>query len=251
METMSETIDLVTPDGPMATVVSRPADGGTYPGIIIIQEAFGVNGHVQNVGRRFAAEGYVTATPDMFHRAGRLQTAPYGDFDAVGKLRVGMSDDGIINDLSTMVEHLQGSPVVSSQEMGIVGYCMGGRISFMAACKVSGIGDAAVYYGGGIVPRQDQTASSTPVIEMANGISCAIIGFFGGQDQEIPVEAVNQIDNTLESLSKDAEIILYPDAGHGFFCDERESYNQNAAEDAWGKTLGFFERHLTSTPVSA
>ena len=251
MEIVSETIDLVTPDGPMATVVSHLADGGTYPGIIVIQEAFGVNGHVQDVGRRFAAEGYVTAAPDMFHRAGRLQTAPYGDFDAVGKLRVGMSDDGIINDLSAVVEHLQGSPMVSRQEIGIVGYCMGGRISFLAACKVSGIGAAAVYYGGGIVPRPDQPAPSTPPIEMADGISCAIIGFFGGQDQGIPVEAVDRISNTLESLGKDAEIILYPDAGHGFFCDERESYNQNAAEDAWGKTLAFFEKHLKGSPVSA
>ncbi len=251
MEPVSEVVDLQTPDGPMAAVVARPADAGSYPAIIVAQEAFGVNGHIQDLGQRFAAEGYVTVAPDLFHRAGRLQTAAYGDFEAVGKLRTGMSDDGTVGDLNAVVAYLRQDPHVSGPEVGITGYCMGGRVSFLAACRVEGAGAAAVYYGGGIVPRPDQPASGPAPIDLAGQIACPVIGFFGREDRGISVEAVDRIRDTLSSLGKEAEIILYPDAGHGFFCDDRESYNQAASADAWFKTLAFFEKHLKHAPATA
>ena len=241
METVREVVDIETPDGPMASIVYRPSDGNQYPAIIVIEEIFGVNDHIQDVARRFAAEGYVAVAPDLFHRAGRLLTVPYSDMPGTAKLREGLTDDHLTGDLSKVVAYLQSSPSVSRPEVGITGYCYGGRVSYLAACSVEGIGAAAVYYGGGIVPRPDQPVTATPLVDLTD----RIIGFFGGQDRGIPVEAVDRIRDTLKEKGKTADIFLYPEAGHGFFCDDREvSYNKEASEDAWDKTLAFFQRHL-------
>ena len=251
METVREVVDINTSDGPMASIVYRPADGNQYPAVIVIEEIFGVNDHIQDVARRFAAEGYVAAAPDLFHRAGRLLTVPYSDMPGTAKLREGLTEDHLVGDLSAVVAYLQSSPSVSRPEVGITGYCYGGRVSYLAACRVEGIGAAAVYYGGGIVPRPDQPVTTTPLIELTDRITCPVIGFFGGQDGGIPVEAVDRIRDTLKEKGKTADIFLYPDAGHGFFCDDREgSYNKEAAGDAWDKTLAFFHRHLKGAAVT-
>jgi carboxymethylenebutenolidase len=251
METVSEIVDIKTPDGTMAARVYKPADGGQYPAIIVIQEIFGIDNHIQDVAQRFAAQGYVAAAPDLFYRTGRLQTIEYDQMQSSGALREGMSDDGTVGDLNALVAYLNSAPSVSRQEVGITGYCMGGRVSFLAACRVDNIGAAAVYYGGGIVPRPGQTATGPAPIDLASQISCPIIGFFGGQDQGISSEAVDKIRDTLKELGKDAEILVYPEAGHGFFCDARGSYNKDASEDAWNKTLTFFEKHLKGATVAA
>ena len=251
MDTVREVVDVTGPDGPMATVVYKPADGQRYPAIVVIEEIFGVNANIQDIARRFAAEGYVAAAPDLFHRAGRLLTVAYTDFPGTAKLREGLTDDHLVGDLSAVVAYLQSNDSVSRSEVGITGYCFGGRVSYLAACRVPGIGAAAVYYGGGIVPREGQPVVGTPLIDQTDQITAAVIGFFGGQDRGIPVEAVDRIRDTLKAKGKTADIHFYPEAAHGFFCDDRESYNKEAADDAWGKTLTFFERHLKEAAVKA
>lgn len=245
METVKEVVEIDTPGGPMASIVFRPADGKEYPGIVVIEEIFGVNDHIQDVARRFAEQGYVAAAPDLFHRAGRLLTVPYSDMPGTAKLREGLTEDDLVGDLNALIAHLQSASSLSRREVGITGYCYGGRVSYLAACRVEDIGAAAVYYGGGIVPRADQPAPAVPLIDLTDQITCPIIGFFGEEDKGIPVESVDKIRTTLEEKGKTANIYLYPNAGHGFFCDDREgSYNKEAADDAWDKTLKFFELHL-------
>ncbi len=251
MDTVAETTDLTVPDGTMMTFSYHPADGQPRPAIIVIQEAFGVNDHIQDVAQRFAAEGYFTTAPDLFHRVGRNTTATMGDMEAAGKLREGMTDGGIVDDLNAVVAYLKSNPLAQGGKIGIVGYCMGGRVSFLAACKVQGISATAVYYGGNIVPRPDAPAAGPVLLDQAGGISGPIIGFFGDQDRGIPVENVRKIEETLKGLGKDVEIHIYPGAGHGFFCDARESYNEAAAKDAWPRTLAFFQQHLSGAAVGA
>ena len=245
MAIVEEIVDLQVPDGTMATCTYRPDDDEPHPAVIVIQEIFGVNSHIKDVARRIAGQGYVTAAPDMFHRTGRLNTLPYDQMQEAGKLREGMTDDGIVADLTTLVTHLQQDSRVLSDRIGITGYCMGGRVSFLAACRVPGINAAAVYYGGGIVPREDAPPAQGPApIDLAHQITCPMIGFFGGQDRGIPVEHVQRIEETLKQLKKDAEFHIYQEAGHAFFNDERPSYDEGASRDAWAQTMGFFDWHL-------
>ena len=244
VQTVTETVDLQTPDGPMAAVVCRPDDAQSYPGIVVIQEVFGVNENIRSIAQRFAAEGYVAVAPDMFHRKGRLRTVAYGDFQTVGILREGLTDDGVVSDVSSAVAHLRGREDVLGRGVGITGYCFGGRVSFLAACRVDRIEAAAVYYGGGIVPNPARPQPGPAPIEFAERISAPLIGFFGDQDQGIPVAHVDQLRDRLRELGKDAEIILYPGAGHGFFCDDRDSHHPEAAADSWKRVTAFFKRHL-------
>ena len=249
MDTIAETVNLQVPDGTMATFSYRPSDDGAYPAVIVIQEAFGVNDHIKDVARRFAAEGYFATAPDLFYRSGRNNVVSYSDIESVRKLMGGMTDDGIVADVDAVVAYLKRDGHMLGEHIGITGYCMGGRVSFLSACRVQGIGAAAVYYGGGIVPRQDAPTQTPAPIDLAERITCPVIGFFGGQDQGIPAEQVQRIEETLKRLGKDAEIHLYPEAGHGFFCEARPSYHSDAAKDAWARTLVFFESHLKGARV--
>jgi carboxymethylenebutenolidase len=245
MAIIEEVLDLQVPEGTMATCTYRPDDNEQHPAVIVIQEIFGVNTHIKDVARRIAEQGYVTAAPDLFHRTGRLNTIPYDQMQDAAKLREGMTDDGIVADLDALVRHLQQDATVLGDRIGITGYCMGGRVSFLAACRVNDINAAAVYYGGGIVPRDDAPQTPNPApIDLAAQINCPLIGFFGGQDQGIPIEHVQRIEDTLNRLKKDGEIHIYPEAGHGFFNNERPNYNEGAARDAWAQTIGFFDWYL-------
>lgn len=250
METISETVDLSTSDGPMATVISRPAGEGRYPAVMVIHESFGLNSHIQGLTQRFAAEGYVAAAPDLFHRKGRMLTAPYSDVPASTQLREGVTDDAVLTDLRAILECLGNDLAVAQGPVGIAGYSLGGRVAFMAACKLPGIGAAAISYGVGIMPFPNQPPH-TALIAQAERIACPVIGFFGGKDPAIPPAHVDEIRDTLKAKGKEAEVHLYPDAGHGFFSEERDDYNKDAADDSWSRTLVFFEQHLKQPAAAA
>lgn len=237
MSTVHEIVDLQVPDGTMATYVYRPDDDDPHPAVIVVQEIFGVNANVRGIAERFAAEGYVAAAPDIFHRSGRLMDVPYSDMDQARSLAGTTSPEGLLSDLNTVVRHLQGHPNALQGKLGITGYCFGGRVSFLAATQIPGITVAAVYYGGGI------TAEGGPLGQAAN-ISAPIIGLFGNDDQNPSPDHVKEMDAALTRLGKAHEFHSYDGAGHGFMCEDRGSYNEAASKDAWEKTLAFFGQHL-------
>ena len=237
MNTVHEIVDLPVQDGIMATYIYRPDDDQPHPAVIVIQEIFGVNANVRGIAERFASEGYVAAAPDIFHRSGRLLEVAYSDMDQARGLVESTSPEGLSADLNTVVRHLQAHPSALQGKLGITGYCFGGRVSFMAATSIPGITAAAVYYGGGI-------AADGGPLEQAANITAPIIGLFGNDDQNPSPDDVRKIDAELTRLGKAHEFHSYDDAGHGFMCEDRGSYNENASKDAWEKTLAFFGTHL-------
>ena len=252
MDTVAEVSDIQAPAGTMATFGYRPADDQRHPAVIVLPEVFGVDDHIKDVTRRFAAEGYFAIAPDPFYRAGRNLTLPYDtDHPSTAPLRVGMTHDTTVEDLKAVMAFLKSHPHADEQHVGIIGYCWGGRVGFLAACSVPGIGACVNLYGGGIMPRESSPYSDPPVIDRAEGIACPILGFFGGKDQLIPLDEVRRWEETLKGLGKDVEVHIYPDAGHGFFCDdtERGVYNEAAAKDSWERTLRLFQRHLKGAEV--
>jgi carboxymethylenebutenolidase len=234
----TRTIELATADGPMPVYEARP-DADVRGGVVVVQEAFGVNEHIEDVTRRFADVGYHAVAPHLFHRAGG-GTAPYGDFAKVIPLFEHLDDHGTLVDLDATLEHLHQSARADVQ-IGIVGFCWGGRVTFLAALRRR-VGAAVGFYGGGIVTAR--FPQFPPLVSESVALQTPWLGLFGDEDTSIPVEDVEQLREALQAAPVDTEIVRYPGAGHGFHCDVRDSYHEAAAKDAWNRTLDWFDRHL-------
>jgi carboxymethylenebutenolidase len=234
----TSTVEVTTADGAMDLYEAIP-DGTARGAVIVIQEAFGVNEHIQDVARRFAAEGYHTVAPAFFHRAGG-GTAPYDDFSKVMPLFEGVSDDGVLVDVDAAIAHLHDAGF-ADERIGFVGYCFGGRVSFLVAARRT-LGAGVGFYGGGIV-----SAGRLPfpaLIDEAATLQTPWLGLFGDEDLGIPVDDVETLRTALVAAPVDTEIVRYPDAAHGFHCDERDAYHADAAADGWQRTLDWFAAHL-------
>jgi carboxymethylenebutenolidase len=235
MATSSTTVKIKAQDGDMTGFLARPSADGKYPAVLVIMEAFGLNDHIRSVATRIAGEGYVALAPDVYYRESNAVVGYDQLADAI-RLMTSLNDDSIVSDLSAAISHLQSQPFVRADRIGITGFCMGGRISFLAASTLPAIKAAAPFYGGGIGGLLDRAA----------GISCPLLLFFGDQDPFIPNDEVARIERTLADLKKTAEVKVYPGAPHGFFCNERDSYRADAAKDAWERLTTFLARHLKS-----
>jgi carboxymethylenebutenolidase len=232
-------LTLETRDGPMRCFEATPA-GEPRGGIVVIQEAFGVNDYIQDVAGRLADAGYRAIAPELFHRAGG-GTAGYDEFDKVLALFEGVDDDGILVDVDAALDHLRGTGLYD-RALGIVGFCFGGRVSFLVAVRRA-IGAAVGFYGGGIV-RQGHFPFP-PLIGEASQLQTPWLGLFGDEDASIPVEDVEQLRAALVDAPVDTEIVRYAGADHGFHAEPRaDRYHPEAAADAWSRTLVWFEEHL-------
>lgn len=235
MQTTASTVQIATPDGNMTGHLARPAAAGEYPGVLVIMEAFGLNAHIKGVADRIAAEGFVALAPDVYHRQPN-GVVGYDELPEAIRLMTSLTDAQILGDVRAAVDHLQADAGVRAERIGITGFCMGGRISFLAACHVPAIRAAAPFYGGGI----------GALLGDAQQITCPLLLFYGDQDPFIPNDEVATVAQTLQQLGKTAEVKIYPGAPHGFFCDERDSYRAEAARDAWERLGRFFSTHLKS-----
>jgi carboxymethylenebutenolidase len=219
--------------GGMPAYLARPVGDGPHAAILVIQEAFGLNEHIKDVARRIAGEGYVALAPDLFYRGGAGRTAGYDQLPKALELMGALKDDEIVADVAKAIDHLERQPDVRKGRIGITGFCMGGRVSFLAAAALPDrIAAAVPFYGGGI--PVDRTAT----------VKAPMIAFFGEDDPFIPLDQVEKLRTEAKRLGKPIEIVLYPKAPHGFFCNERDSYRPEAAADAWQRTKAFFAKHL-------
>jgi carboxymethylenebutenolidase len=235
---MDRTIEVDTPDGPMALFEATP-DDEVRGGVIVIQEAFGVNDHIMDVTRRFADAGYLAVAPHIFHRAGG-GTAPYDDFGQALPLFEGLDDAGLLVDVDASIAHLRATGLTDTQ-IGIVGFCFGGRVTFLVAAERS-LGAAVGFYGGGIVTARFPVFPA--LIERASTLKTPWLGLFGDQDASITVDDVEALRAALADAPVDAEVVRYAEAGHGFHCDVRPSFHEDSATDAWNRTLTWFADHL-------
>jgi carboxymethylenebutenolidase len=221
---MGKMIELTAADGhKLAAYRAEPA-GKPRGGIVVIQEIFGVNSHVKSVADGFAADGYLAIAPAMFDRVQRGFDVGYTPEDiAKGReLRPKISLDWAMKDAQAAVNAAAGAGKV-----GIVGYCWGGFVAWMASARVSGLACAVPYYGGGILDNTD-IEPKVPVM-----------GHFGEKDSMIPVDGVKK----LAEKHKKHQIFIYA-ADHGFNCDQRGSYDAPAAKQARERTLAFFRKHV-------
>ena len=230
----------------MATYVSHPppSAGNSFPAIIVIMEAFGVTKHIEKVCDRFAAEGYVAVAPALYHRQHPNPKLGYSDADAPARTRYmeSLRDDELVDDINVTINYLQNKyPRTRGHKIGIVGYCVGGRITYLAATSCAGLSAASVYYGGRIlVPFGDGPAP----IDLTHQIKIPVMGNFGRQDTNPTPKDVAQIEAKLKAAGVTHDFKMYPNAGHGFNCDERASYHEASAKDALTRTLAWFGKYV-------
>ena len=218
----------------MNAYVSAPEGNGTFPAVILFQEAYGVNGHIKNVADRVAGEGYVVIAPELFHRTAPAGfVAPYGDFSVVMPHFQALTTEMLVDDSYACYDWLVTQPNVKKDKIGSIGFCLGGRVSFIANSALK-LAAAVSFYGGGMHAIADRAAS----------LSGPQLMFWGGKDQHIKPEHVQTVVETLISNEKDYINVVISSADHAFFCDERPSYNADAAKEAWGMTLAFFKNKL-------
>lgn len=206
----------------------RPEGDGPFPGVVVIQEWWGLDNHIKDVAERFAAEGYVALAPDLYR--GEVAAEP----DDARRMAMELELDQALIDIQGAVNYLISQQDVEPKQVGVVGFCMGGRLAMMMCYRGQKVGAAVVYYGGGVQPSDDDLKA----------ISAPLLGIYGEADHGIPVERVNEWDAKLDEFGKEHEIHIYPDAPHAFFNDERASYRENAAADAWNRTLEWLGTHL-------
>ena len=234
----ADTVTIDTPSGPMDLYEARPA-GDARGAVIVIQEAFGVNDHIQDVTRRFAAVGYHAVAPALFHRAGG-GTAAYDDFASVMPLFDGVTDDGVLDDVDAAIAHLSAAGF-APERIGIVGFCFGGRVTFLVAARRA-IGAAVGFYGGGIAAAGG--LPFPPLIGESSSLQTPWLGLFGDLDGGISIESVEELRTALAAAPVDAAVVRYAEAEHGFHCDARASYHAASAADGWRRTLEWFDARI-------
>lgn len=234
----TSTFEVDTPDGPMDVYEAAPASEARGA-VIVVQEAFGVNDHIQDVTRRFAAEGYHAVAPHIFHRAGG-GTAPYDDFSKVFPLFEGLDDTAILVDVDATIAALA-TRGFEPARIGLVGFCMGGRISFLVAARRR-LGAAVGFYGGGIVHARFPQFPA--LVGEASSLQTPWLGLFGDDDESIPVDDVEHLRTALGDAPVATEVVRYAGAGHGFHCDVRPAFAAEAAADGWARTMSWFAKHL-------
>lgn len=239
---VESTLTIDTRDGPMDAYLARPEGPGPAPGLLVFQEAFGVNEHIRDVTRRFGREGYAALAPDLFHRSGRGVTLDYVDREALMRHLSVLTNDGLTVDIRAALAALRRHPSVDPTRVGAVGFCMGGFAAFLTACRTD-VATTVSFYGGGIL-RERPGIGLRPLLDETGSIRAPILLFFGAEDAGIPPADVETIRTRLTDLGKTHEVVVYPDAGHAFFCDARPAYRAEPARDAWGRTLAWLARVL-------
>jgi len=232
------TTSLATGDGPMSLYEAIP-DARPVGAVLVIQEAFGVNDHIEDVTRRFAERGFRALAPHLFHRTGDPALA-YDNLDQVMPHLQALTVEGLEADLGACLAHLADHDIPSGQ-VAVVGFCMGGTVAFFAGTRWA-LGAAVTFYGGGVV---DGRFGLPPLVELAAVLRTPWLGLYGDQDHSIPVAHVERLRTALGSVPVDTELVRYPEAGHGFHCDQRpDHFDPPSAADAWRRTLEWLERHL-------
>lgn len=230
-----------TADGPMDVYEAAP-DGAATRAVLVIQEAFGVNRHIQSVVDRLADAGYHAVGPALFHRAGGGFIDDYDniDFNQVIALFDGLTDDTILADVDAALDVLRDAGFTDDR-IGTVGFCFGGRATFLVATRRH-VGAAVGFYGGGIASKG--VLPFAALLDEVPTLRTPWLGLFGDQDASIPVEDVERLRDALRAAPVPTEVVRYPDTGHGFHCDVRADYHEASAGDAWTRTLDWLDTHL-------
>ena len=234
----TRTVTLSVSDGTtMPAYLARPDAVESGAAVLVFQEAFGVNAHIRDVTERFARAGYTALAPALFHRTDPAFEGGYADFATVMPHMKALTDAGLAADVRAAYDWLTAADGGRAAVVGSVGYCMGGRVSFLADAELP-LRAAVSYYGGGIAPSPHGLFPD--LLGRASDLHAPMLLFWGGLDKHIGKDQRRAVEDALAAAGKDSTHVTFSKADHGFFCDERASYEPNAARQSWALTLAFF-----------
>jgi carboxymethylenebutenolidase len=238
METIrTENVTLPVADGTSVNAyVAAPGEGAKAPGLLVFQEIFGVNANIREIAERFAKQGYVAIAPELFHRTAPGFEEAYSNLPACMPHAQALTPEGLIADARAAYDWLQKNPRVLPNATACLGFCMGGRATFVANSALP-LKAAVSFYGGGIVPA---------LLPRAAQQQAPILFFWGGLDSLIPQDQARAVVDAMKEAKKPFVSVEFSDAGHGFFCDARASYNAPAAKQAWKLVLEFLDTYVRS-----
>lgn len=239
----TETVEITSNDIQIPAYLAEPSRQGTFGGVVVIQEVFGVNSHIREVAERLAGAGFVAIAPHIYHR--QVQGFEVGyeeeDLELGRKYKNGTQASELLSDVQGAIDYLYSKHNVAKSGVGTIGFCFGGHVVYLTA-TLDRVKATASFYGAGITSMTP--GGGEPTIQRTADIDGAVYGFFGTEDPLIDPHEVDHIEAALTNHGVPHQIYRYEGATHGFFCDQRDSYDPAAAKDAWEHVLELFKGKL-------
>ncbi|HEY7128753.1 MAG TPA: dienelactone hydrolase family protein [Nitrospira sp.] len=232
-------IRIPTADGDIPGYRAMPSEGRAFPAVLVVQEIFGVHEHIKDVCRRLAKSGYLAVAPELYARQGDVSSL--SEIDDIRKVVAKVPDAQVMTDLDAAVAWIKTSGDGNVEKLGITGFCWGGRIVWLYAAHNAQVKAGIAWYGR-LVGKATELQPTHP-LDVAKSIKASVLGLYGGSDQGIPPDTVEQMKQALKAADSPSTIIVYPETPHAFFADYRASYRKEAAEDGWKRMLAWLKEH--------
>jgi carboxymethylenebutenolidase len=232
-------VKIPTADGDIPAYRAMPATGGPFPVVLVVQEVFGVHEHIKDICRRFAKAGYFAVAAELFARQGDV--SKINDVKDIMPIVALVPDSQVMSDLDATVAWAKGTGKADVARLGITGFCWGGRIVWLYAAHNPKLHAGVAWYG----PLNRNTTALQPQhpLNIAGELKAPVLGLYAGQDKGIPASDIEMMRDALKKARPKTQIIVYPDAQHGFNADYRPSYNAADAQDGWKRMLAWFSEH--------
>jgi len=242
---IAETVMIPAGDRDIPAYVARPDGRGRRPVVVVVSEVFGIHEYIRDTCRRLAKLGYVAIAPDFFVRHG--DPAPLVDFTQIRNIVAAASDAQVMGDIKATVDWLADQAFVNKRKQAVTGFCWGGAQVWLACQRFRAFRCGVAWYGRLSRPAAGQFLSEPErqwPLELAGSLKSPVLGLYGGKDQGIPLADVEAMRSALRATRKTgSDLIVYPDAQHGFHADYRASYDAAAAQDGWRKMIDYFHRY--------
>lgn len=234
-------VKIATKDVEIPAYRAMPSKGKNFPVVLVVQEIFGVHEHIKDICRRFAKLGFLAVAPELYARQGDVSNKQMNDImPVVAKV----PDAQVMSDLDSAVAWAKKNGG-NTAKLGITGFCWGGRIVWLYAAHNANLKAGVAWYGRLAPPPPDRASPLQPKhpLELVKDLKAPVLGLYAGKDGGITVDSVEQMKRALKDAGKPSEIVLYPDAQHGFHADYRPSYNKADAQDGWKRLLEWFKKN--------
>jgi len=233
-------VSIPTADGQMPGYRAMPKSGKSFPVVLVVQEIFGVHEHIKDMCRRFSKLGYLAVAPELYARQGDV--SKLADIqEVISKVVSKVPDAQVMSDLDATVDWASKTGKGDVNRLGITGFCWGGRIVWLYAAHNPKLKAGVAWYGR-LVGQASELQPKHP-IDVVSSLKAPVLGLYGGKDQGIPQDTVEQMRAALKAAGNPSEIVLYPEAGHGFNADYRPGYNKEAAQDGWKHLQRWFKKY--------
>jgi len=233
-------VSIPTADGQIPGYRAMPKSGKSFPVVLVVQEIFGVHEHIKDVCRRFAKLGYLAVAPELYARQGDVSKVT--DIQQIITQIVSKVPDAqVMADLDATVDWAGRSGKGDTRRLGITGFCWGGRIVWLYAAHSPKLRAGVAWYGR-LVGQTSELQPKHP-IDIAAFLKAPVLGLYGGKDQGIPLDTIEQMRAALKAAGNPSEIQVYPNAGHGFNADYRPGYDKEAAQDGWQRLQQWFKEY--------